>query len=509
MSEEKVKGGVFYTDGGARPNPGDAGWGIHGYLYHVGVEVKNPGKYNAPTNKGYVEIYNGPKDGKPVRIINYVDGFGSLFNVTNNVAELEACKRCFLFIKEQELKEVTMLLDSDYVLQGLTDFYPKWKTNNWLTSQGKPVANLEIWHELRQLYEELDASIKLEMKWNKGHIGLLGNTRADELATKGVFAAFNGQSFEEMKISEVAGYLSTKVEFNPLFTKNRWYFISGRNEPETLPDGRYLYYTGYHGKPPSKKGNGIEEDDEDIDFTPPDSINWGVAQPDSYIGLVVVKQRESVIDKMQAYHNERCDVELEKLVCGQLSSVLNSKTYEELNEYGGLFLKKNPVHNQIDLPDGNYITWEVRPQRRSYTVHETFNHLRSLLFRYLDGGFSRTDISDLIYETKEKGKKKTTFQYKVRDSIPNSVKYLDVDVLVANKAGVETSHPLRLSLNIDMPVRAHLQRLTKESTVKPKVEVITWRESDDAFRYAVVLTVEEELLFWVATDRNLRLFRKA
>lgn len=509
MSNEAKKGGVFYTDGGARPNPGDAGWGIHGYLYQIGVEVKNPGKYNAPTTKGYVENYNSPSDGVPVRIQHYVDGFGTMFDVTNNVAEMEACKRCFLFIKEQGLAEVFMLLDSDYVIKSLTEYYPKWKENGWFTSQGKPVANIERWHELRQLYEELTSSIKLEMKWNKGHIGLLGNTRADELATKGVFAAFNEQPYEEIKISDVAGYLSPKIEFNPLFTKNRWYFISGHNEPDVLPDGRFLYYTGYHGKPPSKKDNGIEEEDEDISFAPPDSINWGVAQPDTYMGLVVVKEREPVIDKMQMYHNERCDVELEKLVCGQLSTVLNSKTYGELNEYGGLFLKKNPVHNQIDLPDGNYITWEIKPQRRSYTVHETFNHLRSLLFRYLDGGFARTDITDLIYETTEKGKKKVTLQHKVKDSIPNSIKYIDITVNVADKAGEVFEYPLRLALNIDMPVRAHLQRLTKDNTVKPKIEVVTWRESDDAFRYAVAIEVEEELLFWVATDRNLRLIRKS
>lgn len=509
MSDETKMGGVFYTDGGARPNPGDAGWGIHGYLYNIGVEVKNPGKYNAPTTKGYVENYTGPKDGIAVRITKYVDGFGTLFDVTNNIAELEACRRCFLFIKEQQLSEVFMLLDSDYVIKGLTEYYPKWKENGWFNSQGRPVANIDRWHELRQLYEELTANIKIEMKWNKGHIGLLGNTRADELATRGVFAAFNEQPFDEMKISEVAGYLSPKVEFNPLFTKNRWYFLSGHDEPEVLPDGRFLYYTGYHGKPPSKKDNDVEEEDEDISFAPPDSINWGVAQPDSYIGLVVVKEREPVIDKMQEYHNQRCDIELEKLVCGQLSTILNSKTYGELNEYGGLFLKKNPIHNQIDLPDGNYVTWEIKPQRRSYTVHETFNHLRSLLFRYLDGGFARTDITDQIFESFEKGAKKTKTLYRVCESIPKSIKFLDIDVNVANKAGELFVHPLRLTLNIDLPVRAHLQRLTKEGEVKPKVEVVTWRESDEAFRYGVVISIEEELVFWVATDRNLRLIRKA
>lgn len=507
MSESNALGGVLYSDGGARPNPGNAGWGVHGYLYQVDVEVKKPGKYNVPTREGYVETFTATSEETPVKIINYVDGFGSLFNQSNNVAELIGFKRCLEFIKTNQLTQALIYLDSKYVLEGITIYYKNWQQNGWVNSYGKPVSNLSLWQEVNAIYEELNERMSLKLDWTKGHIGELGNTRADELATRGVFAAANGQVFEEMKVSEVAGYLSPKIEFNPLFTKNRWYFISGQDEPEQLPDGRFLYYTGYHGKPATKK-SGVSEDEEDENFSPPDSINWGVAQPDTYLGLVVVREREPVIDKMQHLHNERCDTELQRLVCGQLSTILTAKTYGELKEYGGLFLQKNPVHNQVDLPNGDYITWEVRPPRRSYTVHETFSRLRSLLMRYFDGGLTRTDITSLIYETTQKGKKAQKTEVKVKDSIPASIKYLDIDVNVPSGNNETLVVPLRLTLNIDMPIRAHLQRITKEGKCLPTVNVITWRESKDAFRYAVVIECDGELLFWVATDRNLRLLRK-
>ena len=35
-------GVVIYSDGGARPNPGYGGWGIHGYLYKKNDNITKP-----------------------------------------------------------------------------------------------------------------------------------------------------------------------------------------------------------------------------------------------------------------------------------------------------------------------------------------------------------------------------------------------------------------------------------------------------------------------------------
>lgn len=76
---------------------------------------------------------------------------------------------------------VTIYCDSAYVLNGYTQYLPKWKKNGWVAGRGKdrrPVVNRDIW-------EALDAEIKKHgVRWQhvKGHSGNEGNERADELA---------------------------------------------------------------------------------------------------------------------------------------------------------------------------------------------------------------------------------------------------------------------------------------------------------------------------------------
>lgn len=504
-TEVKTLHGVFYTDGGARPNPGFAGWGVHGYLYDSDKEVKNPGKHNAPTIKGYVEnLTDQSTQGRAVKIENYVDAWGSNLCATNNEMELTALQKTLEFIRDNEIKNARLYLDSQYVLQGYTKQYDIWSQNNWTTSQGKTPSNLEKWHEVKYLGSDLEnKGYKFKLDWVKGHIGLLGNTRADELATRGVFSAQNKYEFEECVISPVANYNTPSVDINSMITRNRWYFVTGYDDPEQFPDGRWLYYTGYHGKPKGKKDDDDESEEGGTfsDYRPPDSINWGVSQPDTYYGLVLVKDRIEIIDRIQQLHNQRCPDDHERLVVGNLANILNSKTFNLIKQHGDKLLSKHQYMNQLSNPAGQYVTWEIKPQRRAYLAHEIFESYRQRLLDYLEGRMVITDITSEIYETVEKKKKVT---YKVKDSIPQSCKFIDLQVNVDLGKGVE-QHPVRLTLNIDFPVRNHLQRMTEENTVLPKVELVTWRESSVAYRYGVVITRNEDILFWVASDSNLRL----
>ena len=56
------------------------------------------------------------------------------------------------------------------------------KKNNWKTANKKPVKNMELWQELDQLVNQHE----ITWKWVKGHAGIPGNERADELANKGI-----------------------------------------------------------------------------------------------------------------------------------------------------------------------------------------------------------------------------------------------------------------------------------------------------------------------------------
>ena len=74
--------------------------------------------------------------------------------------------------------------DSEYVRQGITSWVPKWKTNQWRTSQRKPVKNQDLWKELDQLSSIHDVS----WFWVKGHSGHVENELVDEAANLAIDA---------------------------------------------------------------------------------------------------------------------------------------------------------------------------------------------------------------------------------------------------------------------------------------------------------------------------------
>ena len=75
--------------------------------------------------------------------------------------------------------EITINTDSSYVLNSGTKWVYGWKKNNWKTKAKDDVLNKDLW----QMF--LDESSGLKLSWNliKGHSGVPGNVRCDEIAT--------------------------------------------------------------------------------------------------------------------------------------------------------------------------------------------------------------------------------------------------------------------------------------------------------------------------------------
>ena len=77
---------------------------------------------------------------------------------------------------------MTLHVDSQYVMNGVTRWVAGWKRNGWRTADKKPVKNQDLW-------EALDAEVarhQVTWRWVKGHAGDPGNERADALANRGV-----------------------------------------------------------------------------------------------------------------------------------------------------------------------------------------------------------------------------------------------------------------------------------------------------------------------------------
>jgi ribonuclease HI len=131
----------IFTDGACSGNPGPGGWGA---ILRTGEHEK--------------ELSGGDRA------------------TTNNRMELTAVIRGLEALKRSSA--VTIHTDSRYVMDGLTQWMPKWKKNGWKTADKKPVKNEDLWRELDVLCAKHD----LKWRWVRGHSGHPENERADALA---------------------------------------------------------------------------------------------------------------------------------------------------------------------------------------------------------------------------------------------------------------------------------------------------------------------------------------
>ena len=132
---------VMYTDGACRGNPGPGGWGVI-------LSYRNQDK----TLSGY----------EP--------------QTTNNRMELTAAIEGLRALSRT--CDIELNTDSKYVLQGISEWIESWKTNGWKTAAKKPVKNVDLW----QLLDEQVKKHRIRWHWVKGHTGIEGNERADQLA---------------------------------------------------------------------------------------------------------------------------------------------------------------------------------------------------------------------------------------------------------------------------------------------------------------------------------------
>ena len=74
---------------------------------------------------------------------------------------------------------VYFVSDSRYLVDGIRQWLPNWKTNNW-KRKGGSILNLELWKELDRELQDHD----VRPKWVRGHDGHPENEYANYLATK-------------------------------------------------------------------------------------------------------------------------------------------------------------------------------------------------------------------------------------------------------------------------------------------------------------------------------------
>jgi ribonuclease HI len=216
---------VFYTDGSAKPNPGVATYGVHGYSYIINGQKPPTFKYDFST-LGYLKKENVQEEatvqenndteedgfestiddknyslktpGKilgqtaqennvltkqslPAYPIEVFDIYGYVGeNLNNNIAELEAAKSAIECSVKNGYKNIDIITDSINTVQCFNSWIYKWADNNWKKSDGAPLKSLEYMQDLyKYLNDVTSQGYTYNLHWIEGHCGHYGNERAD------------------------------------------------------------------------------------------------------------------------------------------------------------------------------------------------------------------------------------------------------------------------------------------------------------------------------------------
>lgn len=139
-----------YTDGACSGNPGPGGWGVLMLAREGGQVIKE-------------------------RTLQGGEG-----HTTNNRMELLAAISALEALTKPS--QLTIITDSAYVKNGVTDWIHGWKRNGWRTAGRDPVKNVDLWQRL----DAAQSTHKVIWRWIKGHAGHAENERADALARAGM-----------------------------------------------------------------------------------------------------------------------------------------------------------------------------------------------------------------------------------------------------------------------------------------------------------------------------------
>jgi ribonuclease HI len=138
---------VAFADGAAKGNPGPGGWGV--IIVTPSGEVTELG--------------------------------GRVPHTTNNRMELTAVSEALRWVRDRP-EPVAVHTDSTYVIRGIREWIHAWRRRGWKTVGGSDVVNRDLWEELAALESGRSATGRITWHFVRGHSGIPGNERVDEIA---------------------------------------------------------------------------------------------------------------------------------------------------------------------------------------------------------------------------------------------------------------------------------------------------------------------------------------
>lgn len=139
---------VIYADGACLGNPGPGGWAAIVRRVQGDIEIKK-------------------------RSLTGVES-----DTTNNRMEMQAAIAALEALRPDEIAPIVICSDSKLLIDGMTEWLPRWLANGWRTASRKPVCNRDLWEQLVKVTKGRNVT----WQWVKGHAGDLFNEEVDVMA---------------------------------------------------------------------------------------------------------------------------------------------------------------------------------------------------------------------------------------------------------------------------------------------------------------------------------------
>lgn len=115
-------------------------------------------------------------------------------SATIDEMEIKACaiavhEATRIFENLSSFKRILIFSDSNYVVNNYFSAINVWPKTKWLKANKMPVANIELWKELKKKVSK--CPIRVDIEWVKAHKKNLHNREADKLAKKSASLPLN------------------------------------------------------------------------------------------------------------------------------------------------------------------------------------------------------------------------------------------------------------------------------------------------------------------------------
>lgn len=479
---KQFDGAVIYTDGSAKPNPGNTGWGVHGYFYNIPEVVKRKvvAKFHLATTYGYIHQNELGQNPRAILVdpVEYMDGFGSgEKNGSNNSAEVDALYYSLTKINtDYTITALQVFTDSEYLRKGIVEWRVMWERNNYIRQDGTILGNKEKWI---RLFKEIDLlvskDIKFSVDWVKGHNDIFGNVVADRLATLAMLYTTKNEHRVEFDIASHSDYWRSEVERHPFIDFSKLYFNSQK---------QYNIIGQYFLADPGK-----------------DELAIGKKTSDTSYCVLRIDNGDPVIETVKA---KQMDVsrDANAIMLMRLDRLYSPDVYKYIAGHGDIVLYPNGFNDaSLNFIDKKPITIERNPAGLSIKAIEALVFLEDLMERYVAIKQDCSNQTGRIVALEDITKhffemvpdKKGTPKTKLRVEIDNTLECIKIPLQIIAKDGKTIEKNIPIVFGSDILRRNGLKKL---ENLDPVITLLTWYESPTSIRYATVIQTQGALGIW-------------